>query len=317
MPKQGDSAKPLAAADVRKAPAAKDIPPMRLLPTIGAIALFGAHFYWLLLEYWRVTAPGAAPAPYHGLPMWPTFAAVAGYLVMVKLGPMLMQNTGAITREVFEVKVVYNIYQSLLNGWIVVGLWSAVLERGWPWWGQRFGDLEGLGMVNVDATWNKMAFFVYIHFLDKLLEYVDTVFIILGKKDEQLSFLHVTHHAMMAPVWLLVVHYACGGEAWWGSMMNSLVHVVMYGYYALTALGVQIPWKRAVTDMQMVQFVLVSVQSAYEAYLTYYVQKPVYPFWLGALQFFVMMTMLAMFSVFYTKKYKKDVAAKGEPKKVE
>jgi elongation of very long chain fatty acids protein 4 len=292
----------------------KEIPPMRLMPTLVSVALCLGFHFWLLLEYWRVTDPATPGGPYHGLAMWPTFAAVAGYLVAVYVGPQVMSSFAPWDRAVSEFVVVYNFYQALLNAWIVYGLWSEVLQRGWPWWGQEFGRLEGWGVVDADRSWNRMAFFIYAHFIDKFVEFVDTAVMILRKKNDQLNFLHVTHHAMMGPAWLVVVHFACGGEAWWGSMMNSLVHVVMYTYYGLRALGIPFPWKRAVTDMQMVQFVLVSIQSAYEAYLTLVVQRPVYPLWLAFVQLFVMITMLLMFSSFYTKTYsKKPKAAADAP----
>ena len=48
----------------------------------------------------------------------------------------------------------------------------------------------------------------------------------------------------------------CPTTAVKGPLLNSLVHVVMYGYYALSALGPKIRpylwWKRHITHLQLV-----------------------------------------------------------------
>ena len=39
-----------------------------------------------------------------------------------------------------------------------------------------------------------MANVLWLFYMSKILDFMDTVFIVLGKKWEQLSFLHVYHH---------------------------------------------------------------------------------------------------------------------------
>ena len=36
--------------------------------------------------------------------------------------------------------------------------------------------------------------------------------------------------------------------------LNALVHVVLYLYYGLTAIGIHPEWKRKLTEMQLIQF---------------------------------------------------------------
>ena len=95
---------------------------------------------------------------------------------------------------------------------------------------------------------------LYVQYVD----FTDTLIIILRKKFVQLSFLHVYHHSTILLVWGWVVNTwpADTGSACYayGAWVNAWVHVVMYGYYALTAVGIKPPFKSLVTMIQLTQF---------------------------------------------------------------
>ena len=56
--------------------------------------------------------------------------------------------------------------------------------------------------LSADAPVNKaLHYCICVHFLSKFLDYVDTLLIIIGKKDKQLSVLHVYHHCSISMVW--------------------------------------------------------------------------------------------------------------------
>ncbi len=62
----------------------------------------------------------------------------------------------------------------------------------------------------------------------QLYECVDTLIMILKKKERQVSFLHVYHHAtMFFPVGWAAVKFSPGGDGWFCCALNSLVHVFM------------------------------------------------------------------------------------------
>ena len=42
-----------------------------------------------------------------------------------------------------------------------------------------------------------------------------------------------------------------GGDAYFGAMVNSFIHVVMYTYYCAKAMGIDVWWKRYLTNLQM------------------------------------------------------------------
>ncbi|KAG8235004.1 hypothetical protein J437_LFUL015420 [Ladona fulva] len=82
------------------------------------------------------------------------------------------------------------------------------------------------------------------------------VFFVLRKKKKQVSFLHLFHH--VTTLWLswLVAKYAPGGHGTFTEMLNAFIHVLMYVYYILAAMGPRIQpflwWKKYLTTLQMV-----------------------------------------------------------------
>lgn len=97
---------------------------------------------------------------------------------------------------------------------------------------------------------------VWWYYFSKLLEFCDTIFFILRKKDKQLTFLHVYHHSTMFSLWWIGVKWVPSGSTFLPAMVNSFIHVLMYSYYALSALGPKIEkylwWKKYLTILQLV-----------------------------------------------------------------
>lgn len=53
---------------------------------------------------------------------------------------------------------------------------------------------------------------IWWYYFSKLLEFMDTIFFVLRKKNGQISFLHVYHHATMFPIWWIGVKWVPGGQ---------------------------------------------------------------------------------------------------------
>lgn len=110
----------------------------------------------------------------------------------------------------------------------------------------------------------------------KTIELMDTVFIVIRKKDRQLTFLHVYHHSSVLIFWWVVLKWVPSGSResslkivghlililWFSAFLiaavNSGVHIIMYLNYSLTAarsdLANSFWWKRYITIIQMIQF---------------------------------------------------------------
>jgi len=133
------------------------------------------------------------------------------------------------------------------------------------------------------------------------------IFSVTRKKNEQISFLHCYHHILLIWAWFLVCKVEAGADCYFGAVVNSFIHVIMYGYYTLALLNIPCPWKRWITNCQMVQFVICFTHAAYSYYVNHL------PRILPAFQMFVMTNMLVLFGNFYVKSYlskkpkKKDI----------
>ncbi|XP_073123562.1 fatty acid elongase 3-like [Henckelia pumila] len=110
-------------------------------------------------------------------------------------------------------------------------------------------------------------FWAHVFYFSKILEFIDTLLILLsGSRSRRLSFLHVYHHAVvvvMCYLWLSTSQSLFPVAL----VTNASVHVLMYGYYLLCAVGIRPSWKRLVTDCQIIQFVFSFLISGLMLYL--------------------------------------------------
>ena len=217
----------------------------------------------------------------------PSFFSVA-YLAMVFFGQRMMAN-----RKEFQIKhyiFTYNLYQCILNLWCVLAMIYEVCQNPWfkSWWGNY--SQPGIGGFRI-------SFLVWIHYNNKYVELLDTLFMVLRKKNNQISFLHCYHHILLLWAWFIVCKFHPGGDVYFGALVNSFIHVIMYGYYTMALLNISCPWKKWITACQMIQFVICLTHACYSYYLNNM------PRFLPVVQIFVMVNMLVLFGNFFVKSY--------------
>lgn len=151
-------------------------------------------------------------------------------------------------------------------------------------------------------------YFILVHYFSKFLDFFDTLFIVLRKKERQFSFLHVYHHATIGPIWGLLLHLGCGGGTGvYGAWINSMTHVIMYSHYFVTSFGIDNPYKKYITTWQIGQF----YSCLLHAFVGATSLERVFPRYLVLLQMVYHLTMVALFTSFYKRTFK----AKAEQSK--
>ncbi|CAG4986852.1 unnamed protein product [Parnassius apollo] len=149
----------------------------------------------------------------------------------------------------------------------------------------------------------KIAYLVYAYYLLKIVDLADTIFFVLRKKVNQVSFLHVYHHTGMVILTWGGATYFPGGHGTSVGVINSFVHVVMYSYYLLTVAFPSIKkslwWKKYITELQILQLVLNTI------HMSTIVFKPdcEYPRWTAAIFLPQNIFMLMLFFDFYVNAY--------------
>ena len=99
----------------------------------------------------------------------------------------------------------------------------------------------------------KFTFWMAMFIISKFVEFGDTIFLVLRKAP--LTFLHVYHHLSVAMYsWFGGTDRSSLGH--WFCTMNFAVHSIMYTYFALKGLGVNMPSvvSKAITFLQLTQF---------------------------------------------------------------
>ncbi|KAI5712237.1 hypothetical protein M8J75_006858 [Diaphorina citri] len=218
------------------------------------------------------------------MPSWfPVTTIVVVYLIFVKyVGPKMMEN-----RKPYNIKYIilaYNLIQTLYNANIVAYLF-------YPG-------------VFCEAS--------YLYYISKIIDLLDTIFFVLRKKNSHITFLHVYHHAMMVLTTWAFLRYFKGEQGIFIGLLNSLVHVVMYSYYFLAALGPEVQkylwWKKYITKFQLTQFALFCIHQ-----LSLIVLSCDMPVALTYYIFFQAVVMCVLFGNFYyqtyTKKHNKQAKA--------
>jgi len=216
------------------------------------------------------------------------------YFCMIYFGTKFMENREPNPR-LRKYMLTYNLYQVVLNAWCVFGLIrEAVMNHPHPL------------HFTIEQSSYKLSFLIWIHYNNKFIELLDTTFMVFNKKKEQVSFLHVYHHVLIMWSRWAVCKWGCGGIAWFSAMLNSAIHVAMYGYYTLAALKLPCPWKKMLTMMQMGQFCFCMSTAVYA------MVAGIYPFYLSLLNIWVMVNMLVLFGQFYKKRYAQKPQLKAD-----
>ena len=219
------------------------------------------------------------------------------YLVVIFGGIQVMKK-----REPFVLRgfsIVHNAFLVVLSGYMAYELLRIVITTyDSPWCNDVKDGESGAAMANV----------VHIFYVSKLYEFLDTIIMVLRKKEKQISFLHVYHHFSIFPYWYLISRTVPGGDAWFTAFLNSSVHVAMYSYYFCALFKIPAPWKSFITMGQMLQFCLFLCQAFYTYFAGCHSGAQAV---IGQGLIFYALSLLVLFANFYIQSYSKPRGSTG------
>lgn len=187
----------------------------------------------------------------------PTIGLCLCYVGFVKyLGPHLMKD-----REPLNIRwlmVAYNFIMVIVSTYLFYKLGVH------GWFGKYNYCCQPVDYTDSDDAIG-MASIAWWYYITKFVEFSDTIFFVLRKKYSHISTLHVIHHGIMPMSVWWGIKFTPGGHSTFFAFINSFVHILMYVYYGMAAIGPQMSkflfWKKHMTSIQMVQFVMIFVHS--------------------------------------------------------
>lgn len=188
---------------------------------------------------------------------WPVILILIAYLSFVlKIGPDYMKDKKPMNLK--YIMLAYNLFQTLFNAYIIAYIFS---PGALTYLFQH--SCTPLPREQNPYLWMQLNEAAWYYYISKIADLLDTVFFVLRKKHRHISFLHLYHHTVMVYFCWGYLRYFKGEQGVFQGALNALVHVVMYSYYFLAALGPEIQkylwWKKYITTFQLVQFVLVCI----------------------------------------------------------
>ncbi|KAH9383678.1 hypothetical protein HPB48_025444 [Haemaphysalis longicornis] len=181
------------------------------------------------------------------------FPLLVGYVYFAKFaGPRWMKD-----RKPHDLKgavLLYNALTVLANAYFAVRLLSLTYLGG-----EYNLFCQGINYRSPTETDMTILRLAWWYSFVRVADFMDTVFFVLRKKNAQITFLHVIHHFLVVFSGWLFLNLGGDGHPIFGVCVNAIVHVIMYSYYFLAAIGPQMQkylwWKRYLTELQIAQFV--------------------------------------------------------------
>lgn len=139
-------------------------------------------------------------------------AIVCIYIVVTtSLGPRFMRN-----RPAFRLRTLincYNLLQIVWNSYVAyyvsllphVGIQCYFIIVNLPYtqifyWTLAQGDISlscQSSVIDGSQRQRHIAIATYLYFMAKVIDLMDTLFFVLAKKNDHVTFLHIYHHALM------------------------------------------------------------------------------------------------------------------------
>ncbi|XP_071139052.1 very long chain fatty acid elongase 4-like [Mytilus edulis] len=223
----------------------------------------------------------------------PIMILFVSYIFVVLVSPRVMKNVQPLNLK--AVLIPYNFILVGLSIYMFLEFLTVSLLSNYSYLCQPVDYSESPLAI-------RMAKVCWWFFFSKVIELLDTVFFILRKKFNQVSFLHVYHHCTMILNWWMGVKYVAGGQSFFTGMLNSFVHIFMYTYYGLAVFGPHMQkylwWKKYLTKLQLTQFMAFVIHTGYNL-----ITDCDFPQGFNVAVFIYAITLILLFGNFYYHSY--------------
>lgn len=182
------------------------------------------------------------------------------YVAFVVIGSAVMKS-GVAPMDPYALKFFYNVSQIMLCAYMTIEAFLLAYRNGYTVLPGNDYDTKNPPVANL----------LWLFYISKVWDFWDTIFIVVGKKWRQLSFLHVYHHTTIFLFYWLNSNLNYDGDIYLTILLNGFIHTVMYTYYFIcmhtkdpkTGKSLPIWWKSSLTMMQLFQFVTMMSQALY------------------------------------------------------
>ena len=222
---------------------------------------------------------------------WQMLAITMTYLLGVTLfGPYIMRKRKPMDNLIWPIRF-YNAVMVIFNTYLFLNF-SYKLRWGLDCWGcgksmQRF---DQAGLILWELT-----------LLSRYFDFFDSLFFVCRKKFSHLSVLHVTHHTLVPIIVWFAGKFEPTPMVVFAGYINLPIHMIMYSYYGLSTFPKMrkfLWWKKYLTTIQIIQFMIDLVHSLQVFYLPTCKYHPI-----TYVQTAFSVTFLYLFLQFYLRSY--------------
>jgi len=226
------------------------------------------------------------------------------YVAFVFVGSTIMK-AGVPAIDPYPIKFFYNVSQIFLCAYMTIEAALLAYRNGY-----------GICCNAYDSENPPLANLLWMFYVSKIWDFWDTIFIVLGKKWRQLSFLHVYHHFTIFLFYWLNANAQYDGDVYLTIVLNGFIHTVMYTYYFIclhtrdpkTGKSLPIWWKSSLTSMQLIQFVSMMSQATY---LLTHSKCSGHSYRITATYFVYILSLFFLFAQFFVSSYMKPKKKKS------
>ena len=226
------------------------------------------------------------------------------YILIIFFGIIFIKKERRLLPQAmtYYIKFFYNFLQIFLCSYMTIESYLLSVRNNYnPLLIPIFGRNE----CNIfDSVNPKIANLLYIFYISKILDFVDTILIIINGKTNQFTFLHIYHHCTIYSIYWINISIAYDSDIYFTILLNGLIHGIMYCYY-LISMHINnkkiIWWKKYLTTLQLIQFIGMITQGS----LILFHQCTEVPPRVPMLYVAYISSLFVMFLKFYFKSYSK------------